>query len=295
MAARRDPRRGDPPPPDAPPRKGQSDLPARIAVAIPAALFAIFIVWRGGEVFALGLLVLGLIALGELYTLMGRVRPPALAGFLTLAGLLVAALYGEPRHVVMVLVAAFPVTFFVSLLRPRREHVSWAIAVTMFGAFWIGLAMVHAIWLRELQIQEGGREIVTGMGLVFDVLIATFVGDTFAYFTGRAYGRTKIAPLISPNKTLEGLAGGIAGGTLTFWLCGLYQDWLTGWDALLIGLLVALAAPVGDLFESMIKRDLEVKDTSRFFGAHGGVLDRLDAVFFTIVVGYYAAVGLGYG
>ena len=133
------------------------------------------------------------------------------------------------------------------------------------------------------------------MGLVFDVLIATFVGDTFAYFVGRAYGRTKIAPLISPNKTLEGLAGGIVGATLAFWLAGLYQDWLTGWDALLIGFLVALAAPVGDLFESLVKRDLEVKDTGRAFGAHGGVLDRLDAVIFTVVVGYYAAVGLGYG
>jgi phosphatidate cytidylyltransferase len=295
VAARLDPRRGEPPPPAAPPRRGRSDLPARVAIAVPAGLFAIFIVWRGEEIFALGLVVLGVVALGELYTLMGRVRPPALAGFVTLAALLAAALYGEPRHIVMVLVAAFPVTFFVSLLRPRRENVSWAIAVTLFGALWIGLAMVHAIWLRDLQIAEGDQEIVTGMGLLFDVLIATFVGDTFAYFAGRSYGRTKIAPLISPNKTLEGLAGGVVGGTAAFWLCGLYQDWLTGWDALLIGFLVSLAAPVGDLFESMIKRDLEVKDTSRFFGAHGGVLDRLDAVFFTVVVGYYAAVALGYG
>jgi phosphatidate cytidylyltransferase len=295
VSARLDPRRGEPPPPAAPPRRGRSDLPARVAIAVPAGLFAIFIVWRGEEIFALGLVVLGVIALGELYTLMGRVRPPALAGFLTLAALLVAALYGQPRHIVMVLVAAIPVTFFLSLLRPRRENVSWAIAVTLFGALWIGLAMVHAIWLRDLQITEGDQEIVTGMGLLYDVLIATFVGDTFAYFAGRSYGRTKIAPLISPNKTLEGLAGGVVGGTATFWLCGLYQDWLTGWDALLIGFLVSLAAPVGDLFESMIKRDLEVKDTSRFFGAHGGVLDRLDAVFFTVVVGYYAAVALGYG
>jgi phosphatidate cytidylyltransferase len=266
-----------------------------VAIAIPAALFGVFIVWRGGEVWALGLAALGVIALGELYTLMGRARPPALAGFVTLVALLAAALYGEPRHVVIVLVAAFPVTFFLSLLRPRRENVSWAIAVTMFGVFWIGLAMVHAIWLRDLHITEAGREVVTGMGLVFDVLIATFVGDTFAYFAGRSYGRTKIAPLISPNKTLEGLAGGIVGGTATFWLCGLYQDWLTGWEALLIGFLVSLAAPVGDLFESMIKRDLEVKDTSRFFGAHGGVLDRLDAVLFTVPVAYYVAVALGLG
>jgi phosphatidate cytidylyltransferase len=295
VAARLDPRRGKPPPPAAPPRRGRSDLPARVAIAVPAGLFAIFIVWRGEEIFALGLVVLGVIALGELYTLMGRVRPPALAGFLSLVALIAAALYGEPRHVVMVLVAAIPLTFFLSLLRPRRENVSWAIAVTLFGALWIGLAMVHAIWLRDLQITEGDQEIVTGMGLLYDVLIATFVGDTFAYFAGRSYGRTKITPLISPNKTLEGLAGGVVGGTATFWLCGLYQDWLTGWDALLIGFLVSLAAPVGDLFESMIKRDLEVKDTSRFFGAHGGVLDRLDAVFFTVVVGYYAAVALGYG
>jgi phosphatidate cytidylyltransferase len=273
----------------------RSDLPGRIAVAILAIPFAILIVWQGDEVFLIALMGLGVVALGELYTLMERVRPPALAGFLTLAGLLTAALYGEPRHVIMVLVAAFPVTFFLALARPRRANVSWAIAATMFGVLWIGLAMVHAIWLRELEITQDGETVVTGMGLVFDVLIATFVGDTFAYFVGRSYGRTQFAPLISPNKTLEGLLGGVVGGTLAFWCAGLYQDWLTGWDALLIGFLVAISAPLGDLFESLIKRDLEVKDTGRLFGAHGGVLDRLDAVFFTIVVGYYAAVGLGYG
>jgi phosphatidate cytidylyltransferase len=273
----------------------RSDLPGRIAVAIPAILFAIFIVWQGDEVFLVALMALGVVALGELYTLMERVRPAALAGFLTVAALLTAALYGEPRHVVMVLVAAFPVTFLLALARPRRANVSWAIAATLFGVLWIGLAMVHAIWLRELEIEQDGETIVTGMGLVFDVLIATFVGDTVAYFVGRAYGRTQFAPLISPNKTLEGLMGGVVGGTLAFWLAGLYQDWLTGWDALLIGFLVAIAAPLGDLFESLIKRDLEVKDTGTLFGAHGGVLDRLDAVLFTIVVGYYAAVGLGYG
>jgi phosphatidate cytidylyltransferase len=226
---------------------------------------------------------------------MERVRPPALAGFLTLVALLAAALYGEQRHVLMILAAAFPVTFFLALARPRRANVSWAIAVTMFGVLWIGLPMVHALWLRDLSIEQDGKTIVTGMGLLFDVLIATFVGDTFAYFVGRAYGRSQFAPLISPNKTLEGLIGGVVGGTMAFWCAGLYQDWLTGWDALLIGFLVAITAPLGDLFESLVKRDLEVKDTGSLFGAHGGVLDRLDAVLFTVVVGYYAAVGLGYG
>jgi phosphatidate cytidylyltransferase len=270
---------------EARPARGGSDLAPRVLIAIPAAAFAIFIVSEGGEVFALGIYALGVVALGELYALMGRVRPAALAGFLSLGGMIAAALYGEPRHVLMVLAAAFPLTFFLALLRPRREHVSWAIAATMFGVLWLGIAMVHAVLLREAP---------HGDGLVVDVLVGTFLGDSFAYFGGRLYGRTPLAPLISPNKTLEGLIVGVAGGTLAFWFAGLYQDWLTGGDALLIGFLVALATPVGDLFESLIKRDLEAKDTGRFFGAHGGVLDRLDAVLFTMVVGYYAARGLGY-
>jgi phosphatidate cytidylyltransferase len=279
-----------------PQRRAGSDLGARILVAIPAIIFAIFIVMQGGLVFAAGLFVLGVIALRELYTLMGRVQPAVLAGFLTLAGLLLAALYGEPRHVVMVLVAAFPITFFFALLRPRRAHVSWAIAATLFGVFWIGIAMVHAVWLRELvEPGSGGEEVVIGTGLVINTLIGTFLGDTFAYFGGRFYGRTPLAPTISPNKTLEGLVIGIVGGTAAFWFAGLYQDWLSGPDALLIGAMVAIAAPVGDLFESLIKRDLEVKDTGTLFGPHGGVLDRLDAAMFSVPVAYYAAIGLGYG
>jgi phosphatidate cytidylyltransferase len=271
---------------DQEPRSPGSDLLPRVIVAVPAAIFAILIVSAGGEVFVAGIFVLGVVALGELYTLMGRVRPPAIAGFLTLAALLLAALYGDAQNVVMVLVAALPVTFLFGLLRPRRENIAWAIAAVLFGVMWVGLAMVHAVWLRELP---------HGDGLLIDVLIATFLGDTFAYFGGRMYGRTPIAPLISPNKTLEGLVAGFVGATLAFWFAGLYQDWLSGVDALIIGALVAFAAPIGDLFESALKRDLAVKDTGKAFGAHGGVLDRLDAVFFTVVVGYYAATGLGYG
>ena len=268
------------------PQGRQSDLLSRVLIAIPAALFALLIVGQGGLVFALGIFALGVLALGELYTLMARVRPVNLAGFLTLGGMILAALYGEPRHVLMVMAAAFPLTFYLSLLRPRRANVSWAIAATFFGVLWVGLAMVHAVLLRGLP---------HGDGLMIDVLVATFLGDTAAYFGGRIYGRTRMAPSISPNKTLEGLVAGILGGTLVFWLAGLYQDWLTGWHALAIGACVAVAAPVGDLFESLIKRDLAVKDTGSFFGAHGGVLDRLDAVIFSIPAAYYAAQGLGYG
>ena len=250
--------------------------------AIPAIAFAIFIVSQGGLVFAIALILLSIIAMGELFHMMERVRPAALAGFVAAAGLILAAYYGDQFQMVLVLVASVPITFLLSLLRPRREHISWAMAVVFLGIVWIGLPFAHAVLLRNLQ--HGG-------GLVLDVLIGTFLNDTCAYFAGRAWGTRPIAPRISPNKTFEGLLGGIVGGTFFFWLFAIsYQhDWFRGPDALLIGFCVALAAPIGDLFESALKRDLDVKDAGRFFGAHGGVLDRLDGVLFTIVVGYYVS------
>ncbi|MEA2479118.1 MAG: phosphatidate cytidylyltransferase [Thermoleophilaceae bacterium] len=265
-------------------RGGGSDVAARVLAAIPAIAFAIFIVAQGGLVFAIGLIPLALIGLHELYTMAARVRPVKLAGFLAAIGLILAAHFGDQFQILLVLTVSVAVTFVLSLLRPGRENVSWAIAMTMLGVVWIPLALAHAVLLRELP--HGGA-------LVVDVLIGTFIGDTCAYFGGRAWGRRPLAPLISPNKTLEGLLCGIAGGTFAFWLFAFaYQDWIPGGKALLIGFCVALAAPLGDLFESLVKRDLDVKDTGRFFGAHGGVLDRLDAVFFTAVTAYYVSVAV---
>lgn len=265
-------------------RNQSSDLGARVLAAIPAIIFAIFIVANGGLIFALGASLLGIVALLELFKLMDRVRPANIAGFIGIVALALAALYGDHFQIVLVFAAMIPVTFFFTLLRPRREHASWATAVVLFGTLWVGMAIAHAVLLRELP---------NGGGLVLDVLIGTFVGDTAAYFGGRAFGRIPLAPSLSPNKTLEGLACGVLGGTLAFWLFAVsYQDWFNGTDALVVGGAVALAAPIGDLFESMIKRDLEVKDTGRLFGAHGGALDRLDAVFFTLVTAYYVSVAV---
>jgi phosphatidate cytidylyltransferase len=263
-----------------------SELSKRILVAVPAALFAIFIVAQGGTVFAVGLIALGLVALNELYGLMRRAKPVDLAGYLAIAGIVLLATYEQRADVLIALAAALPLAFLLAMARPSLANVSWGVAATVLGVVWVGLPLAHAVFLRSLE---------HGDGLVVDVLVATFVGDTAAYAGGRMWGRRPLAPDVSPNKTVEGLIAGIFGATLAFWCAGLYQDWLSGWDALTIGFLVALAAPLGDLFESAVKRDLEVKDSGRVFGAHGGALDRLDAVFFTIVVGFYAALLLGYG
>ena len=152
------------------------------------------------------------------------------------------------------------------------------VSVTMLGLSWVGLGFAHAVMLRELP---------HGDGVVVSVLVGTFVGDTAAYVGGRAFGTRPLALRISPNKTLEGLAFGIAGSAIAVWCAGLYQDWLGGWNALLLGVVVGLAAPLGDLFESKIKRDAGAKDAGTLFGPHGGALDRLDAALFSLVAGYY--------
>jgi phosphatidate cytidylyltransferase len=263
-------------------RRGRSDLGARILAALPAIAFVVFITAEGGVVFVAGLFLVGIVAMAEFWQLMARGRPVPLAGYLALAALLIAAYKGDQFQMMLVYMASVPVVFFLAVARPERENVAWGIAATLLGITWIGLALSHAVLLRQLP--HGGA-------LVVDVLIGTFVGDTCAYLGGRAWGSRPLAPRISPNKTVEGLIVGIIGGTLAFWGFEVaYQNYTQGLHALAIGFAVALAAPVGDLFESLIKRDVAVKDTGRVFGPHGGALDRLDAVFFTAVTGYYVAL-----
>jgi phosphatidate cytidylyltransferase len=261
-------------------RNSASDLGARVWVAIPAIAFAIFIVAAGGPVFAAGVLLLGFVCVHELFGMYEGLRPVRLAGFVGLAGLAAAANFGGEHQVLLATVAVFPLIFVLALAMPERpgSPLTDGMAITLLGTLWVGLAIAHAILLRELP---------HGDGIVIDVLVGTFVGDTAAYLGGRAFGTRPLASRISPNKTLEGLAFGITGAILAVWCAGLYQDWLGGWDALLIGAVVGLVAPLGDLFESQIKRDAGTKDAGTLFGAHGGALDRLDAAFFTLVAGYY--------
>jgi phosphatidate cytidylyltransferase len=264
-------------------RNEGSDVGARVLAAVPAIAVAVFIVVEGGTVFAIGVALVGVMACAELFRMMRRPGPPVVAGYLVVIALVFAARFGDREQVLLIFAISVPVVFFITLLRPELENASWAMAVVFLGIMWIGLAVAHAMLLRELP--HGGA-------LVLDTLIGTFVADTGAYFAGRAWGRRRLSPRLSPNKTVEGLIGGIVVGTFAFWFAGTYQDWLNGIDALIIGAAVALAAPVGDLFESLIKRDNKVKDTGRVFGAHGGVLDRIDAVLFTVVTAYYVALAV---
>ena len=261
---------------------GRSDLGQRILIGVPAAAMALFFVIVGGAPFTVFLIAFGLISLHELFSMYPQAHPSRLAGFVILIGLLVAAALGDREQVLLVLTIGVPVTFLLVLLQPQGG--TPAIAVTLLGVSWIGVALAHAVLLREL---PDGRD------LIINVMVGTFVGDTGAYLGGRAFGHVRLAPSISPNKTVEGLMIGFVAAVAGVWLAGLYEDWLSGTDALILGAAIAAVAPIGDLFESYLKRDAGTKDTGTVFGAHGGALDRLDALFFTVVTAYYVANAIG--
>ncbi|HEY0319321.1 MAG TPA: phosphatidate cytidylyltransferase [Solirubrobacterales bacterium] len=282
----------EPPPLPKPPREQRrrrgprGETLKRVVVALPWIVFAIAITVAGGIVFGLAMILIGVVCLREYLAMTEKVRPLVIPSYLAVAALAVAAHFGTAFNVLMVLAASFPVLFAFAAGERHRDGATVSIAVTLLGIVWIGIPLAHAVLLRDLPLH--------GDALLIDVLVGTFVADTAAYATGRMFGSHKIAPTISPNKTIEGLVGGFLIGTMGFWFAGLYQDWLSGVDALIIGAAVAAVAPIGDLFESLLKRDMGTKDTGTLFGPHGGMLDRLDAVLFTIVVGYYLAVALVY-
>jgi phosphatidate cytidylyltransferase len=261
-------------------RNEGSDLGRRILAAIPAVAFAVAIIVAGGWWFAAGAGILGLICLHELFRMYERVHPVRLAAFAGAIGFVVAAELGGVSHVLLVTVACFPLVFLLSLTLPAQPgpSVTASMSITFLGLFWIGLAIAHAILLMKLP---------HGDGVLVVILVGTFLGDTGAYLGGRLIGTRPLAPRISPNKTVEGLIVGMLTAVAATELAAVWDDNVSAGQALWLGAAVALAAPIGDLFESKLKRDAGTKDTGTLFGAHGGALDRLDAALFVIVAGYY--------
>jgi len=247
-------------------------------VAIPAAIVLVVFIDVGGVAFSLFIAALGWACLYELYRLLDRWRPVPAVGFLGVAAMAISARTGGQFDVILVAVAAIPVLFLAVLAR-GRGNATVSMAGTLLGVLWIGLAASHAVLLRGLP---------HGDGVLIDVLVGTFLGDTGAYIGGRLFGRRPLAPQVSPNKTLEGLLVGMLVAVVSVLVAGLFQQtWMSQGHALLLGIAVAVVGPIGDLFESVVKRDAGTKDAGTLFGPHGGALDRTDAALFTIVVGYY--------
>lgn len=258
------------------------DLP--MAVGIGAGLAALFLlllsVGPGPAMFLVtGVLVL---AAAELFGALqrGGYQPATLLGLVAVGSLAGAAYWkGETAlPLVVALSVVFALLWF--LVGVTRVSPTMNAAVTVFGIVYVGLLGSYAALILRLP---------NGQGILIGVVVAVVANDVGAFVVGRQAGRAPLAPTISPNKTIEGTVGGsLASVLVSFVVLGIIK--IHPWDggsAIALGLVVALAAPLGDLCESMIKRDLGVKDMGAVLPGHGGLLDRFDALLFALPAAYY--------
>ncbi len=261
-----------------------SPLVSRLAVAAILLPIVLGVVWLGGW-WLFGLAIAGgLLALHELYAMARSLRPIVLGGYAGLVLTLLGAQLGGTTWLLAGILSTFVTSLLVFSVSSARQNAVAGFAVTLLGVAWVGGGLAHFMLVRD--IPDDGRL------LVFTILLTVFADDTAAFFVGRAIGRHRLAPAISPGKSVEGFIGGtLAGVAVTFF--ALYeQDVVSTGESLLLGLVIALAATLGDLFESAVKRDLGVKDSGTLLGGHGGVLDRVDSLLWAGPAAYVALLAL---
>jgi phosphatidate cytidylyltransferase len=224
----------------------------------------------------------GLLAVFEFYKLAGgaKVQP------LTYFGLIWTLLFILSPHLKydfampLLLTSAIVLPLIWLLLRPKKEGAFIGWAWTLAGILYIGWLLSYFVALRGLD--EHGS-------WVFLALFTTFGSDTTAFFAGRALGRHYLAPGISPGKTWEGAIAGVVGAIIVSLLFTILIP-ISYWQAIILGLLVSIFGQLGDLMESLLKRNMGVKDSGRLLPGHGGALDRIDSVVFAGVVVYYYVI-----
>jgi phosphatidate cytidylyltransferase len=232
-------------------------------------------------------LVGGLLALHELYEMTRELRPLVLGGYLGFVLMLLGLQLGGLAWMLGGLLSTLLFAFVVYGLGGVRQSATSSFAVTLLGVAWVGAGIGCLLLVRAIPEH--------GFWAVMAVLFTVFAADTGAFFVGRTLGRHRMAPAISPKKSWEGFVGGLVAAVLVAFLV-LYRDrdeFLTIPEMLVLGLVVALAAVVGDLFESAVKRDLEVKDSGRVLGGHGGMLDRLDSLLWAGPAAYFTILAFG--
>lgn len=238
--------------------------------------FAEHIVW------AMAVSVACAIAAHEMCNLTASKQPfvPAVLAGAILSPLLAWA-YAEIGIFLAIATCIPLIVLFHSISVPREDPLA-SILVTMANVMYIAIPAGLAVILRQTE---------AGFDLVLLMCACVFANDSGAYFTGRLIGKHKLAPRISPNKSIEGFIGGVTVGTFVMWFGHFLvktdgEFVFTGWQGLGIGIVVALATPLGDLFESLLKRTAGIKDSGSLLGEHGGVLDRIDALLFAIPIMY---------
>lgn len=254
----------------------------RIVTGAVLAILAFAIIRRGGAVYFGVMAALAVLAMNEFYRLLRMYKPVPLAGFAGLGLMLVAAQWRDPELVLGALAAGLAFCGLAGMVIGPKPGVTVRIAVTFAGIAYVGLGFSALLLLRRI---EPSGDWLTGM-----VFFGAWAGDTLAYFTGKWFGATPMTPSLSPKKTWEGFLGGLIGTVLIVVAIGLWASDAVvpgAGERLLLGLVIALVGPVGDLFESLLKRDAQIKDSGRGLPGHGGVLDRFDALLWAAVASYF--------
>lgn len=257
-----------------------SDLTMRIGSAL--VIFGLFVgsLLLGGWWFSAFITLVMVVSVGELYATVRTVgyKPLALFGILGVIFMGVGAHnWGAAAIGGWAMAAAAAVILFYSLT--TRTYPAENTAVTILGMAWTGL-LSFAILLAS-----GPNPVA----YIFFVVLVVAFNDIGGYFVGRSFGRRPMAPRISPRKTVEGFVGGLVAGAVVATVLATFPAWeaIGVAKALVIAAVVGLAAPLGDLVESMVKRSLEVKDMGSVLPGHGGMLDRIDAFLFSVPILYF--------
>lgn len=258
---------------------------SRVLVAVPGVAVILAAVYFGGPVFGIFALAVAIGALYEFYALTDVDPRLQWAGYATAVLAVVLSLWATPpeRALLAALAAGLILSAIAALMLAHRDRITQRVALVLMGAMYIALTAGVLVMTRDLP---------DGAGAIINLLAGVWVFDTASYFAGRLWGRRPIAPRTSPNKTWEGFVGGLIGGTAAVWVAGLYMEWISWWQSIVVGLAICLAAYLGDLFESMIKRDVGVKDSGRILAGHGGILDRFDSMLFASLAGYFVTIWL---
>lgn len=259
---------------------------SRILVAVVGLPVVLYLVWLGGWwIVALAVLV-AVVALHEFFWIARPLRPLVLAGYAGAVLALVGAWLGGPVWMTAGFLSTLVFAFLLKGVSQTNQSVTVSVGATVLGSAWIGLGLAYVVLLREIEPTKDGRL------AVFTVLLAVFAADTIAYGVGRLIGRHRLAPTISPGKTWEGLIAGMIAAILVPFFAMYSANFLDVGQSLVLGAVIAVVAPIGDLFESAVKRDLGVKDSGKLLLGHGGMLDRIDAVLFAGIASYYTILAL---
>jgi phosphatidate cytidylyltransferase len=265
-----------------------SNLALRVLTAvITLPLLGALVAWREPLGFGVFVLVVAGLALTEYATIALPTAPRRLRAAVVAIGVgLAAALYLRPELGLVWVLAALVAVAALVLFDPGDIAGAGArLGVAAFGIFYLGVLPVPLALLH--------RDIPDGSLWVGAAIIVTFANDTGAYFTGRALGRHKLYPAISPGKTVEGAVGGLVAGLgVLLALRGLFARSISIADCMFVAVPAAVLGPIGDLVESMIKRAAGVKDSGKLLPGHGGMLDRIDALLFVAAWVYVYAVHL---